>query len=84
MSTPPAPPAPPPAPPAPRASAPGNTAAAGAIDARKTYGIGDAQVHALDGVTVSFETGKFSAIMGPSGSGKSTLLHCLAGLDTLT
>jgi putative ABC transport system ATP-binding protein len=65
------------------ASVPG-TAAAGAVDARKTYGIGDAQVHALDGVTVSFETGKFTAIMGPSGSGKSTLLHCLAGLDTLT
>ena len=72
----------PPAPPAP--AAPSATAAAGAIDARKTYGIGDAQVHTLDGVTVSFETGKFSAIMGPSGSGKSTLLHCLAGLDTLT
>jgi len=81
MSTPPA----PPAPPAPPTNAPGTTtAAAGAIDARKTYGIGDAQVHALDGVTVSFETGRFSAIMGPSGSGKSTLLHCLAGLDTLT
>jgi putative ABC transport system ATP-binding protein len=62
----------------------GATAAAGAIDARKTYGVGDAQVHALDGVTISFESGKFSAIMGPSGSGKSTLLHCLAGLDTLT
>jgi putative ABC transport system ATP-binding protein len=81
MSTPPA----PPAPPAPStAPAAGGVAAAGAVDARKTYGIGDAQVHALDGVTVSFETGKFSAIMGPSGSGKSTLLHCLAGLDTLT
>jgi putative ABC transport system ATP-binding protein len=78
----------PPAPPVPAApetvAAPGGTAAAGAIDARKTYGIGDAQVNALDGVTVSFETGRFSAIMGPSGSGKSTLLHCLAGLDTLT
>lgn len=60
------------------------TAAAGAIDASKTYGIGDAVVKALDHVTVSFETGKFTAIMGPSGSGKSTLLHCLAGLDTLT
>ncbi len=68
------------APPAPRPT----TAAAGAIDAMKVYGIGDAEVRALDGVTVSFETGKFTAIMGPSGSGKSTLLHCLAGLDALT
>ena len=41
-------------------------------------------MRALDGVTVAFEKGKFTAIMGPSGSGKSTLLHCLAGLDTLT
>jgi len=61
-----------------------SVAAAGAVDASKLYGIGDAQVRALDGVTVAFETARFSAIMGPSGSGKSTLLHCLAGLDTLT
>ncbi|MFT4656765.1 MAG: putative ABC transport system ATP-binding protein [Candidatus Aldehydirespiratoraceae bacterium] len=60
------------------------TSAAGAIDASKIYGIGDAEVRALDDVTVSFEAGKFTAIMGPSGSGKSTLLHCLAGLDTLS
>jgi putative ABC transport system ATP-binding protein len=59
-------------------------AAAGAIDARKTYGLGDAAINALDGVSVSFEPGRFTAIMGPSGSGKSTLLHCLAGLDSLT
>ncbi len=62
----------------------GVVAAAGAIDARKTYGIGDNAVHALDGVDIRFEPGRFTAIMGPSGSGKSTLLHCLAGLDSLT
>jgi len=61
-----------------------STAAAGAIDATKVYGLGESEVRALDGVTVAFETGKLTAIMGPSGSGKSTLLHCLAGLDALT
>src|SRR5215210_2454956 len=60
------------------------TTAAGAVDAMKIYGAGDSEVRALDGVTVSFEPGRFTAIMGPSGSGKSTLLHCLAGLDSLT
>jgi putative ABC transport system ATP-binding protein len=59
-------------------------AAAGAVDARKTYGNGDAAVHALAGVTVAFPTGRFTAIMGPSGSGKSTLMQCVAGLDRLT
>jgi putative ABC transport system ATP-binding protein len=63
---------------------PTKVAAAGAIDAMKIYGGGDSEVRALDGVTVSFESGKFTAIMGPSGSGKSTLMHCLAGLDALT
>jgi putative ABC transport system ATP-binding protein len=53
-------------------------------DAYKIYGEGDSEVRALDGVTVAFESGRFTAIMGPSGSGKSTLLHCQAGLDTLT
>jgi putative ABC transport system ATP-binding protein len=79
-----------PVPPAPTApldppsTSSGGAIAAGAVDAAKFYGIGDAQVRALDGVTVAFEKAKFTAIMGPSGSGKSTLLHCLAGLDTLT
>lgn len=58
--------------------------AAGAIDARKDYGDGQSVVHALDGVTVSFDRARFTAIMGPSGSGKSTLMHCLAGLDRLS
>lgn len=60
------------------------SAAAGAVDVYKIYGKEDSEVRALDGVTVQFATGKFTAIMGPSGSGKSTLMHCLAGLDDLT
>jgi putative ABC transport system ATP-binding protein len=59
-------------------------AAAATVGAVKVYGEGDTTVRALDGVSVAFETGRFTAIMGPSGSGKSTLLHCTAGLDTLT
>jgi putative ABC transport system ATP-binding protein len=53
-------------------------------DALKIYGEGVTEVRALDGITVSFEQSRFTAIMGPSGSGKSTLLHCSAGLDALT
>ena len=59
-------------------------AAASTEHAVKIYGSGLAEVRALDDVTVAFEKGRFTAIMGPSGSGKSTLLHCIAGLDTLT
>jgi putative ABC transport system ATP-binding protein len=62
----------------------GARAAARAVRATKRYGKGDTAVTALDEVSVAFEQGAFTAIMGPSGSGKSTLLHCLAGLDTLT
>jgi putative ABC transport system ATP-binding protein len=58
--------------------------AARAIDASKVYGEGEAEVRALDHISVDFARGQYTAIMGPSGSGKSTLLHCLAGLDRVT
>jgi putative ABC transport system ATP-binding protein len=59
-------------------------AAARTEEAVKIYGVGQTEVRALDGVSVEFMTGSYTAIMGPSGSGKSTLLHCAAGLDSLT
>jgi putative ABC transport system ATP-binding protein len=61
-----------------------STVAARTVDAVKVYGADHNEVRALDGISVEFRAGEFTAIMGPSGSGKSTLLHCAAGLDTLT
>jgi putative ABC transport system ATP-binding protein len=58
--------------------------AARGVDLVKVYGSGDTAVRALDGISVEFLPGQFSAIMGPSGSGKSTLMHCMAGLDSVT
>jgi putative ABC transport system ATP-binding protein len=56
-----------------------------AVELRKVYGDDSSSaVVALDDVSVDFNRGQFTAIMGPSGSGKSTLLHCLAGLDAPT
>jgi ABC-type cobalamin/Fe3+-siderophores transport system ATPase subunit len=60
------------------------TPAARAVGVTKVYGQGPGAATALDDVTVGFQAGTFTAVMGPSGSGKSTLLHLLGGLDTPT
>jgi putative ABC transport system ATP-binding protein len=66
--------------PAPREVA--RKAAARTEDAVKVYGKGLTEVRALDGVTVEFAAGRYTAIMGPSGSGKSTLMNLIGCLDT--
>jgi putative ABC transport system ATP-binding protein len=50
----------------------------------RRFGEGETAVDALQGISVEFRRGRFSAFMGPSGSGKSTLMHILAGLDRPT
>ena len=52
-----------------------------ASEVTRTYGEGEAAVHALRGVSLEIEANRLTAVMGPSGSGKSTLMHILAGLD---
>jgi putative ABC transport system ATP-binding protein len=62
---------------------PGDAVVSGRHISRR-YGEGDAAVDALIDVSIDFQPGTFSAVMGPSGSGKSTLMHILAGLDKPT
>ena len=59
-----------------------NATAAGCRNVSKIYGSGENEVRALDDVSIDFERGRFTAIMGPSGSGKSTLMNLIGCLDT--
>lgn len=53
-------------------------------DVRKTYQMGEVQIHAVDGINFAINKGEFVVIVGPSGAGKTTVLNILGGMDTAT
>ncbi|NDG96295.1 MAG: ABC transporter ATP-binding protein, partial [Actinobacteria bacterium] len=53
-------------------------------DITKVYGQGEAEVRAVDGISLTVEPGEYVAIMGASGSGKSTVMNIIGALDVAT
>ena len=53
-------------------------------DVRKTYHVGEVDIHALDGIDFEIEKGEFVVVAGASGAGKSTILNILGGMDRCT
>lgn len=53
-------------------------------DVKKTYKMGEIEIHALNGVSFDIDEGEFVIIAGASGAGKSTILNLLGGMDTVT
>lgn len=53
-------------------------------DVKKSYGSGNAQINALDGVDFEINKGEFCILLGSSGAGKTTLLNMLGGMDVVT
>jgi putative ABC transport system ATP-binding protein len=51
-------------------------------DVRKSYRMGEVEIHAADGISFSINEGEFAVIVGPSGAGKTTVLNILGGMDT--
>ncbi len=51
---------------------------------RKTYRMGEVEIHALDGIGFTIKEGEFVVVAGPSGAGKTTVLNILGGMDTAT
>ncbi len=51
---------------------------------KKTYKMGEVEIHAVDGINFSIQKGEFAVIVGPSGAGKTTVLNILGGMDTAT
>lgn len=54
------------------------------VDVKKTYKVGEIEIHAVDGVSFSVKKGDFTIIVGASGAGKSTILNIMGGMDKVT